>query len=346
MSHPRFVEELLRQPETLGTAIPKFAPDSLAWISQSIRSGRIDRIVMTGMGASHYGTYPAWLILAQHGHPAYWVETAELLHYAMELIKPKTLLWITSQSGRSAEVHSLLELLGQGRGATILAVTNETDSPLAERADFVMPLYAGEELTVSTCTYLNTLAATQLTALEAVGIPIAQGKDDLLATAHSISQYLESWESRVNLLRSTARGMGHLIALGRGSSYATAMVGALILKEAAKIDAEGMSAGQFRHGPLELAGPGLTVLVLESPPQTSDLDRRLARSLLANGTDCYWGSSTHDDELPTLMIPSSSGIGRPAAEITLFQLLSVAICQEVGISPGVLLRSGKVTLEE
>ena len=46
---------------------------------------------------------------------------------------------------------------------------------------------------------------------------------------------------------------------------------------------ESLQTGQFRHGPLELAGPGLAAVVIATEPETLELDLTLADELLATG---------------------------------------------------------------
>ena len=58
---------------------------------------------------------------------------------------------------------------------------------------------------------------------------------------------------------------------------------ALTLKEAARFPAESLQAAQFRHGPLELAGPGLAAVVFASERRTLELDLGLAAELAAPG---------------------------------------------------------------
>src|ERR687887_2331307 len=67
-----------------------------------------------------------------------------------------------SQSGASPDVVAVLdEAKRQGRPS--LAITNDSRSPLAESADWVLPLHAGEERAVAaTKTYLNSIAAVAL----------------------------------------------------------------------------------------------------------------------------------------------------------------------------------------
>ena len=46
---------------------------------------------------------------------------------------------------------------------------------------------------------------------------------------------------------------------------------------------ESLQTGQFRHGPLELAGPDLAAILIATEPETRSLDLALADELLAPG---------------------------------------------------------------
>src|SRR5439155_10087208 len=74
-----------------------------------------------------------------------------------------------------------------------------------------------------------------------------------------------------------------LALLGRGCARAASEMGALTLKEAVRFPAEALESGQFRHGPLELAGPDFAAVVIATDPVTSALDLRLAADIAKTG---------------------------------------------------------------
>jgi hypothetical protein len=104
-----YVQDILSQPDSLKSALAKFDASPLGALKDALQRGDFDRILLTGMGASLHAAYPAWLALVQAGLPAMWVDTAELIHHAPELVTPRTLYWLFSQSGRSAEIVSALD---------------------------------------------------------------------------------------------------------------------------------------------------------------------------------------------------------------------------------------------
>jgi glutamine---fructose-6-phosphate transaminase (isomerizing) len=53
-----------------------------------------------------------------------------------------------------------------------------------------------------------------------------------------------------------------LLMFGRGNNYATALEGALKVKEVALMHSEGMLAGEMKHGPLALVDENLPIVVI------------------------------------------------------------------------------------
>ena len=357
-----YISDILTQPQALLSALSRFDPQPLHPLAQALRGGDFDRLLLTGMGASLYGSYPAWLHLTRLGLPALWVDASELVHYAPALITPRTLVWVVSQSGRSAEIVALLELLRQSPPAALLATANDLDSPLARAAgtlnlfSALLPIDAAPEATVSTRTYLNTLALTQLAALYLCGESLAGHLDDLRETAQALADYLEKWDEN---LRHITRAVGlpqHLVLLGRGSSMASALTGALIQGEAAKMPALGLPAGEFRHGPLEMCGLDVTILLFAGPPETRQLNYELLQELGKCQVKAFWVAPPSPGEdaggegrIPpsqSLLTPSWRGIGLPLAEILPMQLLTISLCRQRGVEPGEFYFIGKVTTKE
>lgn len=53
-----------------------------------------------------------------------------------------------------------------------------------------------------------------------------------------------------------------LLVFGRGYNYATALEGALKVKEVALMHSEGLLAGEMKHGPLALVDENLPIVVI------------------------------------------------------------------------------------
>ena len=341
-----FERDMLDQPAALAAyALAAYAssPPGIA----SVDFGRFDRVIMTGMGSSHYATIPLELFLCRRGLPVWRIQTSRLLE-APEMVTAGTLLWVTSQSGRSGEVIALLERLHRNRKPTIVATTNDPESPLARGADHVIDLRCGPEATVSCKSFLNTLAALYRVMAHVDGLPDEMAVSEIQQVGESLRAALAAPSPSVGALaeRILKRNDRRLALVGAGADTTTALTGALILKEASKVPAEGYVGGAFRHGPMELAGPGLTVLLFGSgsPASNASLEH-LSRDLCETGSivvsispDGFHGS----EHIP---VPASPPLGRLAHAMVAVQHLSVGLARGAGIVPGAFRFGQKVTAQ-
>ena len=103
-------------------------------------------------------------------------------------------------------------------------------------------------------------------------------------------------------------------------------------------------AGEFRHGPLELATPDLTTLIFAGSGNTKELNQRLFQDLRRYQVNAFWiGAEKNDWQIE---IPDVPVIGLPLMEIIPIQLLSIHFAQKIGVEPGHFFRTGKITLSE
>jgi glutamine---fructose-6-phosphate transaminase (isomerizing) len=344
MTNNPYILDILSQPDVLKTALEQFDSAPLAPLAKAIRNNEFDRILITGMGGSLYASYPVWLTLAQAGLPALWVDTAELIHHTPGLVTPRTLVWMVSQSGKSAEIISAIDYERMPKPAALIAVVNDLESPLAKAAQYQIPICAGAEHTVSTRTYVNTLAMGQLAALALLGQDVEPALKELMRTASTMGAYLADWSSHVQKIGKAIGFPKRLATLGRGASLAATYTGALILGEASKYMATPYQAGEFRHGPLELASPDVTVLLFAGPQETRDLNLRLLKDLRSYQVNAFWvGSEKNEWQIE---IPDTPAIGMPLMEIIPVQMLTIHLAEQIGVEPGHFFRSGKITLAE
>ena len=340
-----YVTDILSQPTALRKAVQKFSIAPLAPIVARLQNDEFDRIVITGMGASYNAAYPACLQLSSLPIPVTMVNAAELVHYMDGQIGTRTLLWANSQSGRSAELLHLLQRLEPTPPACVLASINDETSSLATAADICLPVHAGPESTVSTKTYVNTLAVNLLAAQQLAGRDIEPPKIAMLTAADRIERFLSNWQARVNELDELLGNFENLILLGRGASMSAVWNGALTNKEAAKFSLEGMHAAEFRHGPLELVAPGFCAMIFAGPSATSVLNRKLAADIVEHGGCAIWLDALADPELPTYTFPVVDSI-RPITEILPMQMLTLVMARRKGVEPGIFRFIEKITTTE
>ncbi|GAB4115105.1 MAG: SIS domain-containing protein [Roseiflexaceae bacterium] len=337
--------DILDQPRMLAAALKMhLEPGSpIDQAVQGILQMRPRRIILTGMGSSFFSAYPAYLRLLGSGSAAIWIELAELLHYAGGQIGPDTLLVIISQSGETVEAVRLLE--DRRPSAAILAITNNPNSTLARQARWVITTGAGEERTVATKTYTAALLALTILAERLVGASPRELAALLEPAVEAANQIAATAQQQVANLPEPWFTPQPITLVGRGPALATALSGGLLLKETAKVAAEGMSSAQFRHGPLEISGPGQRMIICTAPSPTLSFDQKLASELYGHGSDVLLlGPAGGPSGVAQITLPESSCTSLYA--IIPLQILARELAIRQGITPGFFRHIGKVTTDE
>jgi len=338
-----YVRDLLEQPASLRRTLATPLPAELTDVGKRLRAPQPPSVILTGMGSSYHALHPLAIRLAESGICPLMLETSELNYYWNGLLGPNTVVLTVSQSGRSAEILRLLDI-DAGR-STLIAVTNDLDSPLAHAANGVVRIDAGVESSVSCKTYVSSLLA-----LSRVGevlcpqdqVPSADAPNE--AIADLVDQYLANWREHVEEALFCLRGVRHLVLAGRGPSLATTGTGGLIIKEAARFPAEGMSAAAFRHGPVEMLSDELFLLVFQGGERTAGLNNRLAAEVLELGGNCQLVSE--ESKLPLFRTAATTDSLRPILEILPVQMITLALAAREGREAGAFSHASKITSTE
>ncbi len=344
-----FLEEILSQPRVLRATLDRYLEDEslLRPVARAMERGRYQLLLLTAMGSSYFALYPPCIYLNEHGLFAIMVEASELLHYYRNLVSDRLLVVIASQSGETAEVK---KLAAEVRGRTsIVTVTNDAQNYLAGNSDLPLFLYVGQESGPASKTHTATMSVLLLLAMHLTSSLNKQRVEGLYAAVEAMESFLGGWEERIDGLLDFLGTVDALSLLGRGPSVASAMAGALILKEAAKMRAEGMSAGQFRHGPLEAVAPGFTAVVFAIQGKTRDINLRLAHDIAEFGGKAVIVGSDEalkGERIFNVTLPPLDEFFSPLLEILPIQLLSWRIAREKGLQPGKFDKAKKVTLYE
>jgi Glucosamine 6-phosphate synthetase, contains amidotransferase and phosphosugar isomerase domains len=329
--------DIADQPRALSTLLASDLPDLGA-----LRNSGFEKIVLTGMGSSHYAAYSTWRTLLA-SYPTWWVSASELLD-TLDLVDEKTLLWVTSLSGASGEIVELLDRLDADRRPhTILAVTNEPTSPLGARADIVLNIHCGDEHTVTTKSYVNTCVVHALAARQLVGQPT----DGVLAEAANLPAVIQAiLDDPLSAEAVEALTAAHTLAyVGGVVGGITAQTGALITKESSKVAAEGYVGGAFRHGPYEMAGrPELTVVILTADAtETSSSLRQLCDDLIAAGTRVVTVGPNQWPGAINVATPNGGALTQLVTGYLRIEQFTVALAHKNGLVPGKFFHGQKVT---
>lgn len=368
----RYLEEILGQPGALERAASGLR-EQVATLERLGGLPRRDPIVLTGMGSSYDACLAGAATLGSAGVLVTTLDSAEAVHSRLRAVEHAGLVVMVSQSGRSVEALRLAEALRGSRDAfrlapdaprpVLLAITNGADTPLTGLADLVLDTRAGREVCPSTMTFAAALVV--LAAVADVlgggdpGEAVSGAARAAAVAAAAASVVLAGPEQTGVDLERWLGGRSTIFALGRGVGLAAAEMTALSLMEAAGVPAASMSTAEFRHGPLEIAGPDLAVILFALEPATLDRDRELAGELAAAGVAVLLvrpagigaavGGGAAAGGLAGIVhvpIPVTSPILAPAVAIGPLQLLARQLAHSRGRRPDTFARASKVTIRE
>jgi arabinose-5-phosphate isomerase len=102
------------------------------------------RIIVSGIGKSGHIARKFAATLASTGTPAYFVHAAEAAHGDLGMIAPEDIVIALSNSGASSELLAIVPQVKR-RGARLIAMTGNADSPLACEADIHLDAAVSEE---------------------------------------------------------------------------------------------------------------------------------------------------------------------------------------------------------
>jgi glucosamine--fructose-6-phosphate aminotransferase (isomerizing) len=234
----------------------------------------LGEVLITASGSSRHSGLAAEILLEDQCGLAVDVEYASEYscrggnsQFSKDLRNPSVI--VLSQSGETSDTLAALRE-ARRRGQKTLAITNVEDSTMAREADLSMPLAAGREKAIPatksfTCqlTVLALLALYEGVSLNLLGADALAGRlRELAAVPEALEAQLPAWETQMAALASKYCNATTFLYLGRGIHYAIAREGALKLKEASYIHAEGYPTGELKHGPNALVSEQVPLVVL------------------------------------------------------------------------------------
>lgn len=340
-----FLEEIHEQPEALMATAAYLSSDAgtevLSQIRERWESGRYSRMVFTGMGSSYFLSCSAAGMLAACGMNAFAVNTGELLHYGRGIFEAEdTFLVIISQSGESYEVVELLKRCSGG--AFTVGLTNRPESTLGAGSDLCLLTIAGEEEMTSTKTFITGWQVCLSLVNVLLGKPLDK---DWVAVADAVSELLGSCDTARAL--SFLKGKGFIQLCARGPQMCTASQSALMFMEASHTSASALTGGDFRHGPMEMVGDGIPVIIFShslAPTRAQML--RLAEDVVRFGGKVIFVTDEPVPEsgsLTCLVAPAPDEDVFPITSVVPVQLLVNDFAVAKGLTPGDFSHGNKIT---
>ncbi len=302
---------------------------------------KLNRVQIVACGTSLHAAMIGKYILEDFCGIAVDVEASSEYIYRKTVTDENTLVIGVSQSGETADTITAVKQ-SKSRGSHILIVTNRPDSTMAREADSLIPVCAGIEVSVAaTKSYMAQLVSFYLLALYMAEIKESMDKDLLVKLKKELivlpekAEEILSHESVVKACARTYANAKNFVYIARGINYATALEGALKLKEISYINATGYPAGELKHGPIAMLDETLPVLSIMMKGKV--FDKILSNSEEAKARDARMIALTNSadkklDELfdNIIRIPETDEYLSPILAIIPLQLLAYYIAEFLG----------------
>ena len=357
--------EIHEQPTVLRRLLAREA-ENLQRLAEQF-GGRFDYVVIAARGSSdNAARYAQYLFGAQNGLPVSLATPSLYSLYSRPPSLKGALVIGISQSGQSPDIVSVVAA-GRAQGCPTLAITNDSQSPLATVAEDYILLHAGEERAIAaTKTYTASLGAIALLSatLPASPLSAAQKGEEAISLGWTVpapstfgtesgmgtTRAIENLQLLPALMEHAIenvlpilprveryRYMAHCVVIGRSYNYATAFEIALKIKELTRVVAEPYSSADFRHGPIAMVRDGFPVLlvapsgiVFEDLRTLADDLKKIDSELIIISDNLALLEQAH------LALPLPQGVPEylsPLVTVIAGQLFSLTLAEAKGLNP-------------
>src|SRR5947209_7282874 len=213
-------------------------------IAQRIGISSAPLCVVCGRGSSgHAGVFLRYLVETRLRLPVSASAPSVITAFRTPLMLRDALFIVISQSGRSPDLVAATRS-ARAAGARTVAILNATASPVAQEAEFVIPIEAGQEHSIAaTKTVIGSMAAgAELIAELAQDHALWNALDRLPERVHR-AMALDWCEIADDLAKAAA-----VFVAGRGLALGSARETALKISEILRLPAIGLSAAELQHG--------------------------------------------------------------------------------------------------
>jgi glucosamine--fructose-6-phosphate aminotransferase (isomerizing) len=285
-------KEIHEQPAVLGDTLRAFtnpADNTIMLPELPVDFANIERLVMVACGTASYACMVARYWFEQLAGLPVDLDIGSEFRYRGTPLTPGSAALFVSQSGETMDTLEAMRCV-KAQGLKTIAVVNVPESTLAREADCHVRTLAGPEIGVAS----TKAFTTQLATLACLAVAAARARGRLSAEREAaLTQALDEVPARaaeVLLKDAEYEQIAHelihardVLYLGRGTSFAIALEGALKLKEISYIHAEGYAAGELKHGPIALIDEHVPVIVVAPRDRLFDKTASNLQEVVARG---------------------------------------------------------------
>lgn len=306
------IKEINEQPSVSARLIQSLNTDQASHVSSLanlIRTAK--RTVFVACGTSYHASLIGGAILSKMGYDIHNVIASEFDTFYK--VDKDTLIVAISQSGETMDVVTVIKS-AKAKGATVASLVNVPYSTVTRESEVSINILAGQEIAVaSTKAFTNQVIAL-------LKISNELGSDvNIHSIPNNIANTIRINEAMAKVLARDIAKHNHVFFLGRGLSYPVSREMALKLKEVSYVHAEGMMAGELKHGSIALIDPKTHTPVINLIPNGDSHMKSSAQEVSARGARVITITNTSQGDFT---LPDSSEVGFAIYSVIIGQLLS------------------------
>ena len=339
------LREIYEQPAAIRETIARntsggrIFPSALVPVEPALAA--LQKVIIAASGSSRHAGLAGEIVIEDLAQVPVDVEYASEYCYRSTHAGADPVVLLITQSGETADTVAA-QREARRRGAETIAVSNVAGSTIACEASAALLTCAGAEKAVpATKSFTSQLTMLYLFALflaEKRGRLTREDARERLASLGAVPEAVEkslpAWDAQAARFAGELRASKTFLFLGRGVHYAIAREGALKLKEVSYVQAEGMPAGELRHGPGALVDERLSVVILATcdPSDPDSLLGYKKTSAVAGYVKSHGGKSVvvateGDREIAALsssvfFVPAAPELLLPISEVVPLQLFA------------------------
>ena len=288
----------------------------------SVLLGRgAENVFFLGTGGAAILMQPAAQLLdARSVFPAYAPLSAELVLGGSRHLGPKSIVVIPSLSGTTKESIAALEF-AKARGATVITLVGNSDTPLGKGGDHVF-VNAADDETSTESFYLQSLFLALSIMRHRDGFTgYASFVEDSARLPAALLAVKRGFDAAAEAFAEEIRETPWHIVTGAGAMWPQAFYyGMCILEEMQWIRTRPVHASDFFHGTLELVEPGVSVLLLKGEDEYRPLADRV-EAFARDKTDRLTVFDTATQDLPGISAETRALIS-PIVAATMLERVS------------------------
>lgn len=301
----------------------------------------LNRIQIIACGTSMHAAMVGKYIIEDFCNIAVDVEPSSEYIYRKTVTDKSTLVIGVSQSGETADTLTAIKQ-SKAKGSHALIITNRPDSVMAREADSLVPINAGIEVSVAaTKSYTAQLISFYLLALYMAEVKesldaktLTELKKELILLPQKVERILAHKEDIQKCAKAFA-STKDFIYIARGINFATALEGALKLKEISYINATGYPAGELKHGPIAMLDETMPVLSILMHGKVYEKMLSNAEEAKARNAKMIALTNSEDEKLNELFdfiirVPEVNELLSPVVAMIPLQLLAYYISEFLG----------------